>query len=418
LVEVLPPDAALARAYTGSYEIAPGHVIGVGPMGEFGGMLVFLDHKSLREGPLYALSETRFVSGPTIAVAYPFVIEVEFLRDAEGVATGLRWREGDKEVIARKIAPHRAEDVSIRNGDVVLKGTLLLPATPGPHPAIVFAHGSGDATRDVAIWNPYFVRLGMAVLSLDKRGAGESTGDWRTASLDDIAGDWLAGVAMLKQRKDIDPRRIGVHGSSQGGWTAPLMAARSSDIAFVIVRAGSGVSVRDTMVHEIGWSAREAGQSEPVAQDAEAAARAMFDFADRGATWQEVSAFVATQQDKPSARFAWPLNWSEDGWGKPWSARNNTYDATDSLRRMRVPVLWFLGDLDHNVPAEASERALLAALNESKHPDFQVVRLPKTGHSFTASETGNNADIVKESHMVAGYWDAMEAWLRKRGFAE
>ena len=83
-----------------------------------------------------------------------------------------------------------------------------------------------------------------------------------------------------------------------------------------------------------------------------------------------------------------------------------------------MPVLWFLGDLDHNVPTDASERALLAALNESKHPDFQIVRLPKTGHSFTASETGNNADIVKESHMVAGYWDVMETWLRERGFAE
>ena len=268
LVEVLPPNAASARAYTGSYEVAPGHVIDVGPMGEMGELLVFLDHKTLREGPLYALSETRFASGSTIGVLYPFAIHVEFERDDGGHATGLRWREGEKDVTARRIAPHRVEDVSIRNGDVELTGTLLLPATPGPHPAIVFAHGSGDATRDVAIWNPYFVRLGMAVLSLDKRGAGESTGDWHTASLDDIAGDWLAGVAMLKQRKDIDPRRIGVHGSSQGGWTAPLMAARSKDVAFVIVRAGSGVSVRDTMVHEIGWSAREAGQPESVVREA------------------------------------------------------------------------------------------------------------------------------------------------------
>lgn len=72
----------------------------------------------------------------------------------------------------------------------------MLPDTPGPHPAVLFAHGSGDATRNVAIWNPYFVRLGMAVLSLDKRGAGKSTGDWHTASMDDIANDWLAGVAM------------------------------------------------------------------------------------------------------------------------------------------------------------------------------------------------------------------------------
>ncbi|MES2859340.1 MAG: acyl-CoA thioester hydrolase/BAAT C-terminal domain-containing protein [Pseudomonadota bacterium] len=52
---------------------------------------------------------------------------------------------------------------------------------------------------------------------------------------------------MLEQRADIDAKRIGVHGSSQGGSTAPLMAARSADIAFVIVRAGSGVSVRDTL---------------------------------------------------------------------------------------------------------------------------------------------------------------------------
>jgi len=414
LVEVLPPDPAQARAYTGSYEVAPGHVIDIGSMDEAGGLLVFLDHKTLREGPLFALSATEFASGPTIAIAYPFVIHVEFQRNAKGVATGLRWQEAGKQVSAHKIAPHRVEEVTVRNGDVVLQGTLMLPDTPGPHPAVLFAHGSGDATRNVAIWNPYFVRLGMAVLSLDKRGAGKSTGDWHTASMDDIAGDWLAGVEMLKQRADIDPRRIGVHGSSQGGWTAPLMAARSKDIAFVIVRAGSGVSVRDTMVHEIGWSAREAGLAEPDALAAEAAARRMFDFASRDAAWTDIAAFVATQKDKPWATQVWPLGWSRDGWGKPWAKQNNAYDATESLRKTRVPVLWFLGDLDHNVPTDASERALLAALRESGHPDFRVVRLPRTGHSFLASDTGNNADIAKQSHMVEGYWSAMEAWLRDR----
>ncbi|MDQ3039498.1 MAG: prolyl oligopeptidase family serine peptidase [Pseudomonadota bacterium] len=414
LVEVLPPDPALARDYTGSYQVAPGHVIDIGSMDEAGGLLVFLDHKTLREGPLFGLSATKFVSGPTIAIAYPFVIHVEFQRNAKGVATGLRWQEAGKQMSARKIAPHRVEDVTVRNGDVVLQGTLMLPDTPGPHPAVVFAHGSGDATRNVAIWNPYFVRLGMAVLSLDKRGAGKSTGDWHTASMDDIAGDWLAGVEMLKQRTDIDPARIGVHGSSQGGWTAPLMAARSKDIAFVIVRAGSGVSVSDTMVHEIGWSAREAGLPEPDALAAEAAARTMFDFAGRNAAWTDMAAFVAQQEGKPWSSHVWPFKWSRDGWGKPWTARNLAYDATESLRKIQVPVLWFLGDMDHNVPTEASERALYAALHESGHPDYRVVRLPKTGHSFLASDTGNNADIAKQSHMVDGYWNVMEEWLRAR----
>ncbi len=418
LVEILPADAAAAAAYTGSYEVAPGHVIGVGPMGEMGGLLVFLDHKSLREGPLYALSATRFASGPTIGVAYPFAIEVEFLRDRKQAVTGLRWTEAGKTFTARKIAAHRVEQVTVRNGDVTLKGTLMLPATPGPHPAIVFAHGSGDATRDVAIWNPYFVRLGMAVLSLDKRGAGASSGDWRAASLDDIADDWLAGVAMLKQRKDIDAKRIGVHGSSQGGWTAPLMAAKSKDIAFVIVRAGSGVSVRDTMVHEIGWSAREAGMSDSDALAAEAAAAQMFEYAATSADWDTISSYVAKQKDQPWSQHVWPFQWSKDGWGIPWAKRNVGYDGSALASKSRVPLLWFLGEQDHNVPTAASATALQAALKQSGHPDFRIVRLTDTGHSFLASVNGNNSDIAKQSHMVAGYWDAMETWLRERGFVK
>jgi dienelactone hydrolase len=379
-------------------------------------MLVFLDQKTLREGPLYALGGDRFVSGPTLAVPYPFVIEARFRRAADGSVAGLRWSEGGKEVAARRIAPHRVEQVSIAHGDVTLKGSLTLPDGPGPHPAVVFAHGSGPATRDVAFWNMYFVRLGMAVLSLDKRGAGESTGDWTKASFDDIAGDWLAGVEMLKQRKDIDAKRIGVHGSSQGGWTAPLMAARSPDIAFVIVRAGSGVNLVDTMVHEIGWSARDAGAPEAVALEAEAAARTMFAFATRNAPWPEVQAYVATQKGKPSSAFAWPLNWSEGGWGYPWARSNGGYDATDSLRKTRVPVLWYLADLDHNVPSDASAKRLLAVAAESGHPDFQLKRLPRTGHGFIDSATGSNNEYHLATHFAAGYFDTMESWLRERGF--
>lgn len=416
LVETMPMTQAFADTIAGSYEVAPGRVIEIGWMDELGG-LVFLDHQTLRTGPLHALWSTRLVAGPSIGVPYPFEIEVYPKRDAAGAINGVQWREQDLVVEARRIAPHRVEAVTVRNGEVVLKGTLMLPTTPGPHPAIVLAHGSGDATRDVGAWNLHFLRLGMAVLSLDKRGAGASTGDWHTSSLDDIAGDWLAGVAMLKARSDIDPKRIGVHGSSQGGWTAPLMAARSADIAFVIVRAGSGVNLRDTMLHEIGWSVREAGLDDAAAREAEAASAAMFDLSVRGAPWNDFVAVADAHRGKPWFDHAWPMHMSEDGWGRPWVAKNAAYLAADSLRRIRVPVLWFLGDLDHNVPAEASDRALNAALADAKHPDYRVVRLPNTGHAFTATTTGNNRDLAGDSRMVAGYWDVMDAWLRERGFA-
>lgn len=416
LVKTMPMTQAFGDAIAGSYEVAPGRVIEIGWMDELGG-LVFLDHQTLRTGPLHALSPTRLVAGPSIGVPYPFEIEVYPLRDAAGAITGLRWREQDLVVEARRIAPHRVEAVTVRNGDVVLKGTLMLPTTPGPHPAIVLAHGSGDATRNVGAWNLHFLRLGMAVLSLDKRGAGASGGDWHASSLDDIAGDWLAGVALLKARTDIDPKRIGVHGSSQGGWTAPLMAARRTDIAFVVVRAGSGVNLRDTMLYEIGWSVRESGLDDAAAREAEVASAAMFDLSVKGAPWRDFTAVADAHRGKPWFDHAWPMHMSEDGWGRRWVAKNTAYLSTDSLRRIRAPVLWFLGDLDHNVPAEASARALNAALADAKHPDYRVVRLPGTGHAFTATTTGNNRDIASDSRMVAGYWEVMDAWLRERGFA-
>ena len=394
----------------GSYQIAPGHVIDIGPMDEMGGMLIFIDQKTLREGPLFALSSTKFVSGPSIGVPYPFVIAAEFLKDDKGVVTGMRWRDGKKEVVAKKITPHRIEEVSIKHGEITLKGALTLPLKPGPHPAIVLAHGSGDTKRNVGIWNSFFVRQGFAVLSLDKRGVGASSGDWHQASMDDLAGDWLAGVDMLKQRADIDVKRIGVHGSSQGGWTAPLMAARSQDISFIIVRAGSAVPVGTTMAHEIAWSAREGGMSEVDAKEAEAAALQLFALSI--GEWKAYDEYANTLKGKPWARYMWPLNFSEKGWGKPWAAMNAPYDPAATLAKLKVPTLWFLADLDHNVPSDASERALIAARGASGNMDISVVRLAGTGHSFVQSKTGNSGDFVNATKMTAGYFDKMESWLK------
>jgi dienelactone hydrolase len=411
LVQAQGIDPALNAKVAGSYQVAPGHVIDIGVMGEMGGMLIFIDQKTLREGPLYALSASRFVSGPTIGVPYPFVIQADFTRNAKGEVTGMRWRDGRKEVQAKRVAPHSVEAVTVDNGGIKLKGSLTLPAGKGPHPAVVFAHGSGDALRDVGVWNMFFARLGVAVLSLDKRGAGESGGDWHTAGMEELAGDWLAGVDFIKQRADIDGKRIGVHGSSQGGWTAPLMATRSKDIAFVIVRAGSAVNVGDTMVHEIVWSAREAGFSEADAQEVRTVARKLFDLS--AASWEEYEAYAAPLRARPWARVMWPLNWSKDGWGRPWTKMNAFYDPAATLAKLETPTLWFLGELDHNVPTEASANALAAAGRNN----ITVVRLPGTGHSFTQSRTGNGDSFVMETHMTAGYWDRMESWLRERGMA-
>jgi uncharacterized protein len=419
--EIGPPsklDHKLAAECAGSYALDKNHIIDIGPMDEMGGDLVFLNSQTLREGHLHQVAEWEFVAGPTLGVDAPVAIRITFLRDRQNQIDSLRWDgDGIHNAVAKRIAPHKTESVEVRNGDVVLRGELLVPATSARHPAIVFAHGSGPATRHVGMWNVFFVRLGMAVLSLDKRGAGESTGDWRAASMDDLASDWLAVVTFLRSRSDIDPKRIGVHGSSQGGWTAPLMAARSSDVAFMIVRAGSGTNIADTILHEIEWSAREKGLPESEISEGMAAARVAMAMMARGASTNEYDAAMKPHRSRDS----WPDNFpliDERPRGQNWIRLNAAYDSVDSVRKIHVPILWFLADNDHNVPTAISASRLRQAFDDAGNHDATLIVLKNAAHGFLSTPTGNNKDFAKQSHFAPGYWDTMGQWLKARGFAQ
>jgi dienelactone hydrolase len=393
------------------------HIIDVGPMDEMGGDLVFLDSQTLREGHLHQVTASEFVAGPTLGVDEPVAIRITFLRNRRKQIDSLRWDgDGIHNAVAKRIAPHKTESVEIHNGDVVLRGELLVPATTGRHPAIVLAHGSGPATRHVGMWNVFFVRLGMAVLSLDKRGAGESTGDWRAASMDDLASDWLAGVTFLKSRSDIEPEHIGVHGSSQGGWTAPLMAARSGDVAFMIVRAGSGTNIADTILYEIEWGAREKGLSEAEISEGMAAARVAMTLMARGASAEEYDGAMKPYRDRDSWRdIFWVIDRTPRG--QNWIRLNAAYDSVDSVGKIHVPILWFLADNDHNVPTAISAPRLRQAFDDAGNHDAGLIVLKNAGHGFTSTPTGNNKDFAKQSHFAAGYWDTMAQWLKAHGFA-
>jgi dipeptidyl aminopeptidase/acylaminoacyl peptidase len=133
-----------------------------------------------------------------------------------------------------------------------LSGTLLLPLTKGPHPAIVFLHGAGAEGRYASRFlAEHFARYGIAALVYDKRGVGKSTGDWKRSDFGDLAEDAIAGISFLQQRKEINPRQIGIYGHSQGGMIAPLIASRAKEVAFVISGAGSAVPLYEAEVNSI-----------------------------------------------------------------------------------------------------------------------------------------------------------------------
>lgn len=144
-----------------------------------------------------------------------------------------------------------------QNGDVRLAFTLDLPPGKGPFPAIVAGHGSGKITRQQLGWlTERFTRLGFAVLRFDKRGVGDSTGTYVFVGTRDsqevfpqLASDIAAGVRFLRTRPEIDPRRIGLVGSSQAGWILPLAARELGDVSFLVLLSGPVCTVGEEMFY-------------------------------------------------------------------------------------------------------------------------------------------------------------------------
>lgn len=121
------------------------------------------------------------------------------------------------------------------NGKARLKGTLVLPASQPPYPAMAMLHDAGPESREVNYGMARrFAQSGVAALVYDQRGVGESTGSWRTAGPGDLAQDAAVAVAFFRGRPDIRADRIGLYGRGQGAALLPLAAEKAGHIAFLI----------------------------------------------------------------------------------------------------------------------------------------------------------------------------------------
>ena len=157
----------------------------------------------------------------------------------------------------KKPYPYDEQEVSYRNekDNIKIAGTLTLPRGSGPYPAVLLITGSGSQDRNetIAGHRPFLVladhltRNGIAVLRVDDRGMGGTDTGSLSATSENFAEDVFAGVNFLKQRKEIDPKLIGLIGHSEGGMIAPMVAARSQDVAFIVLLAGLGQKGEDVI---------------------------------------------------------------------------------------------------------------------------------------------------------------------------
>jgi hypothetical protein len=316
----------------------------------------------------------------------------------------------------QKPYPYDEVEVTYQNQQdkITLAATLTVPRGAGPFPAVVLITGSGLQDRNETLLGhqpflvlaDYLTRRGIAVLRDDDRGVGGTSKGAANDTSENYMGDALAGVEFLKTRKEINPKRIGLIGHSEGGMIAPMAAVRSNDVAFIVLMAGPGL-VGDKLLlmqnglisaaecdKEVKASITQVERLFVIAKDEKDPAVA------RQKMKTESVKIAESARKKLEAQLS-SLDGRVNQILSPWFRFFLSYDPRPTLMKVNVPVLAINGEVDTQVPAKEDLAAIEQALKDGGNRDYKIVLLPKLNHLFQTSNTGAPSEYAEIEETIA-----------------
>jgi uncharacterized protein len=310
--------------------------------------------------------------------------------------------------------PYRTEEVVFENDGARLSGTLFIPSGAGPHPAMVFVHGSSlNARHGYRFYADHFARNGIAALIYDKRGTGQSSGDYRRATIEQLVGDAVSAVRLLRSREGLDTTRVGVWGLSQGGMLAPLIVQRAN-AAFVIAVSGPGVSLGEAAAYQDSIRVLRAGFPARAAAEAARIHRLLTAWIADASSTPDVSTELARTADLQWRRHTGiprqaPSAEDRDGWY--WASRPQ--DPVEGWRNVRVPALVIFGDEDVLVPARYSASRIELALRQAGNRSSRVVVYRGADHMMKLPPRQEGGGW-RWPRPAPGYLDTMTVWITRQ----
>jgi len=316
--------------------------------------------------------------------------------------------------------PYRIEEVTFKNIDagIELAGTLTLPSSEGIFPAVLLLSGSGAQDRDETVFGhrPFFVladyltRRGIAVVRVDDRGVGGSTGNFDEATAVDYAADAMAGVNYLKGRKEINHDSIGLVGHSEGGIIASMVAAQSTDIAFIVLIASPGMAIKELESSDKTRALKAEGASDDLIAKNLALQESLFAVISQktdGKIVQNKFTSIITEFFKGLSEEEKKITEiSEENLEahiqnhfqrlhSPWFRFYLPFDPGTVLQKVTCPVLAVNGEKDVQVTPKENLQAIKRALKAGGNNNYTVKELPNLNHLLQTAKTGNISEYGK-----------------------
>jgi pimeloyl-ACP methyl ester carboxylesterase len=434
-------DVADCRRLSGGYEIAGGRRISIHVSADFLDSPMLFYSEGDRLVRLYPDASGALIS----EAAEAFTLNA----DRSGITSVQLAGAGDRsQAAAARRASWSEEQVAIAGPAGMLAGTLMKPLGAGPHPAIVLIHGAAGGLRDVyRAFGEHFVQAGMAALVYDKRGHGGSAGG-ADPTFAQKSMDAEAWVDYLQTRADIRASRVGLWGFSNGSWVAPLVAARRPDVAFVAVIGATGATVIETEIHRRMFDLHEQGVVPAQVEQVADLWRLVYDLMvsrepdpQHAQRFDQLSAAVRASQELASIAlqpyaikepFLGPLppwrsykNLVDDLAGYPDEPDEWTLDPVDSYEKIRVPVLFLVGDSDSNLPGPYSAQRVAKALHQAGNHNATVLVFPGTGHLMNLVDLGPDSGMTSEEagyrlhhfRFAGGFRDIVRLWATSQALA-
>jgi uncharacterized protein len=285
------------------------------------------------------------------------------------------------------------ESITFKSNGYNISGVLVKPHNKEPYPTVLILHGSGPHKHNLVSYKIHtniFTRAGFAVLTYDKRGVGESEGDFENATYKDFIDDAMAGIKYLKTRSDIDINNIGLFGSSEGGWFTPQIANTFENISFVINRCGPPLSWEQTNLFELENELIAENFSEKEITEVLSLRKRVWDYYRKAS---KDSAFAMGSERKLLNKELEKYNDIDKEIPLPGKlpkyeqnsyidlAYDFSYNPIPYIKKSKIPMLYIFAENDQNVPTLQAIDTLNSITKKYKK-DITIKVIPNIKHSL------------------------------------